>query len=55
MPTGRPTDPATGETVLEGVGVPPDVRVPLTRESVLSPEDEVLEAAEQALMAVAGR
>ena len=56
VPTGRPADPVTGETVLEGVGVSPDVRVPLTRESVLSPEDEVLEAADQALMAVvAGR
>jgi len=52
VPTGRPVDPVTGETVLEGVGVAPDVRVPLTRESVVSPEDEVLEAAEAALLAL---
>jgi len=50
VPTGRPVDPVTGETVLEGVGVAPDVRVPLTRASVLSPEDEVLQAAEAALL-----
>jgi len=52
VPTGRPTDPLTGATVLEGVGVAPDVRVPLTRETVLSPEDEVLQAAEAALLAL---
>lgn len=54
VPTGRPTDPITGETVLEGVGVAPDVRVPLTRQSVLTPEDEVLQAAEQALLGMSG-
>lgn len=52
VPTGRPTDPATGETVIEGIGVAPDVRVPLTRDSVLSPEDEVLDAAQQAILAL---
>lgn len=52
VPTGRPTDPLTGATVLEGVGVAPDVRVPLTRETVLSPQDEVLQAAEAALLAL---
>jgi len=40
--------------VLEGVGVVPDVRVPLTRDSVLSPEDEVLDAAQQALLDMLG-
>jgi hypothetical protein len=29
----------------------PDIRVPLTRESLLSPDDEVLQAAEAALLA----
>ena len=54
VPTGRPANPLTGETVLEGVGVVPDVRVPLTRDSVLSPEDEVLDAAQQALLDMLG-
>lgn len=54
VPTGRPVDPLTGATVLEGAGVAPDVRVPLTRASVLSPEDEVLEAAEAALLGLLG-
>jgi C-terminal processing protease CtpA/Prc len=38
-----------GEVWLEGQGVPPDVDVPVTRDSLLSPEDEVLEAAEEAV------
>ncbi|MBI5959504.1 MAG: PDZ domain-containing protein [Chloroflexi bacterium] len=50
FPTGRPLDPVTGETLIEGTGVIPDIRVPLTRESMLSPEDEVLQAAEAALL-----
>lgn len=50
IPTGRPIDPATGRTLIEGTGVIPDVRVPLTRESVISPADEVLQAAEAALL-----
>jgi C-terminal processing protease CtpA/Prc len=50
IPTGRPVDPVTGATLLEGRGVPPDVRVPLTVESILSPQDEVLQAAEDALL-----
>ena len=50
IPTGRPVDPATGETLIEGVGVAPDVRVPVTIESLLSDEDEVLRAAEAALL-----
>ncbi|NLF79025.1 MAG: peptidase S41, partial [Chloroflexi bacterium] len=50
IPTGRPVDPVTGETLIEGVGVVPDVRVPVTVESLLSDEDEVLRAAEAALL-----
>ena len=50
IPTGRPTDPLTGVTLIEGTGVQPDVRVPRTWKSVLSPEDEVLQAAEAALL-----
>ncbi len=37
-----------GEIFLEGTGVPPDVLVPVTEDSLLSPEDEVLEAGEEA-------
>lgn len=51
IPTGRPVHPVTGDTLLEGTGVAPDILVPLTVESVRSPEDEVLQAAEQALLA----
>ncbi len=50
IPTGRPVNPATGETLLEGSGVQPDVIVPITQENLLSPDDEVLLAAEQALL-----
>ncbi len=49
IPTGRPVHPVTGDTLLEGVGVVPDIQVPLTLESVRSSEDEVLQAAEAAL------
>ena len=45
-----PVDPVTGETLIECVGVVPDVRVPVTVESLLSDEDEVLRAAEAALL-----
>ena len=50
IPTGRPMDPVSGETLIEGTGIAPDVRVPRTWKSVLSPEDEVLQAAEAALL-----
>lgn len=50
IPTGRVVDPATQAVLLEGTGVLPDVRVPRTRESLISSEDEVLRAAESALM-----
>lgn len=51
VPTGRPVDPVTGATLIEGRGILPDIRVPLTREALLSSEDEVLLAAESALLA----
>jgi carboxyl-terminal processing protease len=51
IPTGRPVHPETGDTVIEGTGVVPDILVPLTAESLLSPEDEVLQAAVDALLA----
>lgn len=38
-----------GTLFLEGTGVVPTIKVPITRESVLSPEDVVLQAAEDAL------
>lgn len=50
IPTGRPVDPVTGEVVVEGQGVIPDIRVPLTVQSVISPQDEVLQAAEAAIL-----
>jgi hypothetical protein len=36
--------------LIEGTGVPPTIRVPRTWESLTSPEDEVLQAAEAALL-----
>ncbi|HEV2527268.1 MAG TPA: S41 family peptidase [Thermomicrobiales bacterium] len=39
-----------GEIYLEGVGYPPDVLVPITGESLTSPEDEVLQAGEAILL-----
>ena len=39
-----------GEVFLEGQGVPPTIDVPVTTESLLSPEDEVLLAADEALL-----
>ncbi len=47
-PTGRFTLP-DGSLFIEGQGVQPTLRVPVTRENVLSDEDVVLRAAEQAL------
>ncbi len=47
-PTGRFTLP-DGSLFLEGQGVQPTLRVPVTRENVLSTDDVVLRAAEQAL------
>jgi C-terminal processing protease CtpA/Prc len=39
-----------GEVFLEGAGVPPTIDVPVTTESLLSPEDEVLLAADEAML-----
>jgi C-terminal peptidase prc len=50
IPTGRSVEPNTGATLIEGTGVVPDLRVPVTYESLLSPQDEVLRAAEAALL-----
>ncbi|MBN1563041.1 MAG: hypothetical protein JXA10_04335 [Anaerolineae bacterium] len=50
IPTGRSVNPATGAIIIEGVGVVPDVRVPVTYESLISADDEVLRAAEAALL-----
>lgn len=48
FPTGRFTRP-DGSIFLEGKGVQPNVKVPVTAETVLSPGDAVLKAAEEAL------
>ncbi len=55
IPTGRLVHPETQDIMLEGVGVIPDLRVPITLESIRSPEDEVLRAAEAELLAAAQR
>jgi C-terminal processing protease CtpA/Prc len=41
---------ADGSLLIEGKGVEPTTRVPVTAESVLSPEDEELRAAEEAIL-----
>ncbi len=48
FPTGR-SETLDGELLLEGVGVIPDILVPVTQESALGQVDAVLEAAIQAL------
>lgn len=50
IPTGRPVDPITGEVLIEGTGVIPDIVVPRTRESLTSSGDDVLAAAEAAIL-----
>jgi C-terminal processing protease CtpA/Prc len=50
IPTGRTVDPETGAVLIEGTGVIPDIRVPRTWDSLMSPDDEVLQAAEAALL-----
>jgi C-terminal processing protease CtpA/Prc len=49
FPTGRPETP-DGELLIEGVGVVPDILVPVTEESALGIRDAVLEAAINALL-----
>jgi C-terminal processing protease CtpA/Prc len=50
IPTGRPVDPITGEVLIEGSGVIPDILVPRTWENLVSPQDDVLLAAEAAIL-----
>ena len=50
IPTGKSITP-DGKVLIEGVGVPLDVTVPVTEASVLGTEDAVLNAAIQALQA----
>ncbi len=49
FPTGR-SETMDGERLIEGFGVPPDITVPITRDSALGQVDAVLEAATQALL-----
>jgi C-terminal processing protease CtpA/Prc len=49
FPTGRP-ETLDGELLIEGVGVVPDVLVPVTEESALGISDTVLQAAIDALL-----
>jgi carboxyl-terminal processing protease len=49
FPTGRPEKP-NGDLLIEGVGIVPDILVPVTEESVLGQSDTVLQAAIDALM-----
>ncbi len=49
FPTGRPITPA-GDILIEGVGVEPDILVPVTSESAMGEIDAVLEAAIEALL-----
>jgi len=49
FPTGRPETPE-GQLLIEGVGVVPDITVPVTENSALGREDTVLEAAIKALL-----
>jgi C-terminal processing protease CtpA/Prc len=48
FPTGRPETP-DGQLLIEGVGVIPDILVPITEEDALSKEDSVLQTAIDAL------
>ena len=49
FPTGRPETPE-GNLLIEGVGVIPDIPVPVTKESALELQDTVLEEAIKALL-----
>jgi carboxyl-terminal processing protease len=49
FPTGRPETP-DGELLIEGVGVVPDILVPVTYDSVMGSVDAVLETAVEALL-----
>lgn len=45
LPTNRDISVETGEIIIEGIGIQPDVRVPVNEETVFSDGDPVLEAA----------
>ncbi|MCA9914132.1 MAG: hypothetical protein KC496_12320, partial [Anaerolineae bacterium] len=45
LPTNRDISAETGEIIIEGIGIQPDVRVPVDVETVFSTGDPVLEAA----------
>jgi C-terminal processing protease CtpA/Prc len=49
FPTGRPETP-DGDLLIEGVGIVPDILVPVTAESALGTTDVVLETAIEALL-----
>jgi C-terminal processing protease CtpA/Prc len=49
FPTGRPQAP-DGSVIIEGVGVTPDITVPVTQESALGQTDTVLDAASNSLL-----
>jgi C-terminal processing protease CtpA/Prc len=49
FPTGKPQS-SDGKVIIEGVGVVPDILVPVTEESALGTSDTVLETAVKALM-----
>lgn len=49
FPTGRSITP-TGDLVIEGVGVTPDIRVPVTAESAMGEVDAVLQQAIETLL-----
>lgn len=49
FPTGRPETP-DGEVLIEGVGITPDILVPVTSQNVLGENDAVLDAAVKELL-----
>jgi len=53
VPTGRMTLP-DGSLFLEGIGVVPTLKVPITEENALSSEDVVLKTAEKAVLLPSG-
>ena len=54
FPTTKTTTPS-GDVIIEGVGVVPDIVVPVTEESALGQEDAMLNAAIEALLQELGR
>jgi C-terminal processing protease CtpA/Prc len=54
VPTGRP-ETTDGKLVIEGAGIAPDIKVPVTLEDALGNVDAVLNAAEKALWEKVGQ